>query len=177
MAVTNLKYKHYTNFYKFLLLLLGDLSLNPGPIQRSPDISSTIWEPLNKKGLHFLHININSLLSKKDEIRCIANKTKAAIIGITESKLDHIVPDSEVNFPGYDILRCNRNRNGGGVPCYIRKDFYFNTRTLHCKEIENFVFDILLPKSKLLTIGVFCRPPNKAEFLDLMVEKFSNSKI
>ena len=57
-----------------------------------------------KRSLHFPHININSLLSKKDEIQCIANKTKAAIIGITESKLDHTVPDSEVNFPGYDIL-------------------------------------------------------------------------
>ena len=103
MAVTNLKYKNCTNFYKFFLLLSGDVTLNLGPIQRSPDISSTIWEPLNK-GLHFLHININSLLLKKDEIRCIGNKTKAAIIGITESKLDHTVPDSEVNFLGYDIL-------------------------------------------------------------------------
>ena len=93
LAVNNLKNKNYTNFYKFLLLLSGDVSLNPGPIQRSPDISSTIQEPLNKKGLHFLHININSLLSKKDEIRCIANKIKAAIIGITESKLDHTVPN------------------------------------------------------------------------------------
>ena len=174
MAVANLKYKNYTNFCKFLLLLSGDVSLNPGPIQRSPDISSTIWEPLNKKGLHFLHININSLLLKKDEIKCIANKTKAAIIGITESKLDHTVPDSEVNFPGYDILRCDRNRNGGGVACYIRKDLCFNTRTLHCKEIENLVFDILLPKSKPITIGVFYRPPNQGEFMDLMVEKFSN---
>ena len=106
LAVTNLKYKNYTNFYKFLLLLSGDVSLNPGPVQRSPDINSTIWQPLNKKGLHFLHINLNSLLSKKDEIRSIANKTKAAIIEITESKLDHTVPDSEVNFPGYDNLRC-----------------------------------------------------------------------
>ena len=167
LAVTNLKYKSYTNFYKFLLLLSGDESLNPGPVQRSPDISSTIWEPLNKKGLHFLHININSLLSKKDEIRCIANKTKAAIIGITESKLDHPVPDSEVNFPGYDILRCDRKRNGGGVACYIRKDLYFNTRTLHCKEIENLVFDILLPKSKPITIAVFYRPPNQAEFMNV----------
>ena len=128
LAVTNLKHKNYTNFYKFLLLLSGDVSLNPGPVQRSPDISSTIWEPLNKKGLHFLHININSLLSKKDEIRCIVNKTKAAIIGITESKLDHTVPDSELNIPGYDILRCDRNRNGGGVACYIRKDLCFNTK-------------------------------------------------
>ena len=174
LAVANLNYKNYTNFYKFLLLLSGDVSLNPGPVQRSPDIGSTIWDPLNKKGLHFLHININSLLSKKDEIRCIANKTKAAIIGITESELDHTVPNSGVNFPGYDILQCDRNRNGGGVACYIRKDLRFNTRTLHCKEIENLVFDILLPKSKAITVGVFYRPPNQAEFTDLMVKIFSN---
>ena len=137
MAVANLKYKNYTNFYKFLLLLSGDVSLNPGPVQRSSDITSTIREPLNKKDLHFLHININSLLSKKDEIRCIANKTKTAITGITESKLDHTVPDSGANFPGYDILRCDKNRNGGGVACYMSKDLCFNTRTLHCKEIES----------------------------------------
>ena len=143
LTVTNLKYKKYTSFYKFLLLLSRDVSLNPAPIQRSPDISSTIWETLNKKGLHFLHININSLLSEKDEIRCIANETKAAIIGITESKLDYTVPDSEVNFPGYAILRCDRNRNDSGVASYIRKDLCFNTRTLQFKKIENLVFDIL----------------------------------
>ena len=65
LTVTNLKHKNYTNLYKFLLLLSGDVSLNPGPVQRSPDISSTIWEPLNKTDLYFLHININNLLSKK----------------------------------------------------------------------------------------------------------------
>ena len=58
-----------------------------------------IWEPLNKQGLHFLHININSWLSKRDKIIFIPNKAKAAIIGITESKVDHTVADSEVNFP------------------------------------------------------------------------------
>ena len=99
-AVTNLKYKNYTNFYKFLLLLSEDISLNPGRVKRFPDISSTVWEPFNKKGLHFLHIYISSLHSKKYEIRCIANKTKAVIIGMTESKLDHTAPELEVNFPG-----------------------------------------------------------------------------
>ena len=75
---------------------------------------------------------------------------------ITKSKLDHTVPDSEVNFPGYDVLRCDRIRNDGGVACYIRKDLWFNTRTLHCKEIENLVFYIPLPKLKSITLGVFC---------------------
>ena len=43
--------------------------------------------------LIFLHININSLQLKNDEIRGIANKTKAAITRITESKLYHTIPD------------------------------------------------------------------------------------
>ena len=72
-------------------------------------------ETTYKKGLHFLHININSLLPKTDELKCIASKAKTAVIGITESKLDHTVSDLEFNLPGYDILWCNRNRNGGGV--------------------------------------------------------------
>ena len=56
----------------------------------------------------------------------------------------------------------------------FKKDLCFNTRSLHYKEIENLVFDILLPKSKPITTGVFYRPTNQAEFMDLMVEKFSN---
>ena len=168
LAITNLKYNNYTNFYKFLSLLSWHVSLNPGPIQKSPDTSSTIGEPLNKV-LQFLHININSLFLKKDKIRSIASKTKAGIIGKAETKLDHTVPDSEVNFPEYDILQCDKNRNGGGVTCYIRKDLCFNTRTLHCQEIENVGFDILLPKSNPIT--VFYRPPNQAEFMDLVIKK------
>ena len=64
LAITNLKYKDYNNFYQFLLLLLGDVSLNPGPVQISPAVNPNIWEPLNKKGLHFLHINIKQFTSK-----------------------------------------------------------------------------------------------------------------
>ena len=173
LAITNLKYKDYKNFYQFLLLLSGDVSLKPGPVQISPAVKVNIWEPLNKNGLHFLHINMNSLLPKTDELKCIANKANAAIIRITESKLDHNEPDLEVNLPGYDILRYYRNRNGGGVACYIRKDLCFNTRPLNCKEIENIIFGILLPKSKPITIGVFYRPPNQANFMELIVKSFS----
>ena len=87
-------------------------------------VNTNICEPLNKKGFHFIHIYINSLLPKIDELKCVANKTKAAITGITESKLDHTVLDLEVNFPGYDILRCDRNRNKGGVLLVIEGRIY-----------------------------------------------------
>ena len=150
LAISNLKYRNYNSFYQVLFLLSGDVSLNPGPAQISPPVNVNIWEPFNKKGLHFLHINKNSLLPKINELKCI-----------------------EINLPGYDILQCDRNRNGGGVACYIRKDLRFNTRALNCKEIENIIFDILLPKSKPITICIFYRPPNQANFMQLIVKSFS----
>ena len=125
LAITNVKYKDCNNFYQFLLLISGDVSLHPGPVQKSPAVNVNISEPLNKIGLCFLHININSLLPKIDELKCIANKTKTAIIGIIESKLDYTVRDLVVNLPGYDILRCDRNRHHcAGVACYIRKNLF-----------------------------------------------------
>ena len=52
----------------------------------------------NKRGLPMIHLNINSVLSKVDELRVIAKKSKAAVIGVTESKLDATVLDGEVNI-------------------------------------------------------------------------------
>ena len=172
MAITNLNYNDQNNFYQFSLLLSGDVSLNPGPVQKSSAVNTNIWKPLNRRYLHFLHININSLLKKIDKLRCIINKTKAAIIGITEKKLDHTVSNLEVNVPGRDILWCDRNGNRGGVACYVRNDLNFNKSALHCREVENIIFDILLPKSKPLTIGVSNRPPNQTKFMELVVKNF-----
>ena len=93
-------------------------------------------------------------------------------MGITESKLDYTVPDLEVNLPVYDILRYDRNRDVGGATCYIRKDLCFNERPLNCQEIENIIFDILLTKSKPITIGVFYRPPNQVNFMESTVKVF-----
>ena len=49
LAITNLKYKDYNNFYQFFLLLSGDISLNPQLVRISPAVNTNIWEPLNKK--------------------------------------------------------------------------------------------------------------------------------
>ena len=72
--------------------------------------------------MHFLHINVNSLLSKIDELRDVVGHTKPTILGITESKLDSSVSDQEVDISGYSILRSDRNRYGGSVACCIRAD-------------------------------------------------------
>ena len=141
------KFKNKKNPFLFqhLLLLSGDISLNPGPNQIY-QLKNEIWSPFKKRGLHFLHININSLLPKIDELRSIAGKTNAAIIGISETKLDNSVFDTEINIENYTIIRRDRNRNGGGVACYIRNDIRFNELNIFSSEVENICLNILLKR-------------------------------
>ena len=65
--------------------------------------------------LNFIHLNINSILSKIDELRLIAIKTNAAVIGITEYKIDESVLDGEIKIDGYIPVRNDRNRVRGGL--------------------------------------------------------------
>ena len=122
-----------------MLLVSGNISLNPGLCQIQ-FIDSKSWEPLKTRDLHFCHLNVNRALSKIDELRDITNYIKPAILGITESKLDSSVTNAEVNINGYSIIRNDRNRNGGGVACYIRNDLCFNIKNIFSNSIEHAFF-------------------------------------
>ena len=103
-----------------LLLLSGDISLNPGPVHQDTLQCLNEWNVFKNRGLHLIHLNINSLLQKIEELRYIAKSTNAAVIGICESKLDASVLDPEISIDNYKILRYDRNRQGGGAACYVR---------------------------------------------------------
>ena len=77
---------------------------------------------------HIYNLNVNSLLPKIDEVNLIANKSNATILGISETKLDNTIMDSELEIEGYDLICSDRNRHGGGVACYIKKDRHYNVR-------------------------------------------------
>ena len=51
-----------------------------------------------------MHLNINSLLPEIDELRHIARLTNAAVIRISESKLDDPVLTSEIQIDEYDLF-------------------------------------------------------------------------
>ena len=92
------------------------------------------------------------------------------MIGISESKLDSTVLDLEIYIENYEILRFDRNRHGGGVACYIRSEISYKLSYLLPNEIENFTFDILMPHTKPITIGIIYRPPNQSKLLDIFEE-------
>ena len=64
VTLREMNYRDHTKFFRLILLLSGDINLNPGPTQ----ISKT-WSVFKKLGLHFVHINIKSLPSKIEELR------------------------------------------------------------------------------------------------------------
>ena len=88
----------------------------------------------------------------------------ATLIGITESKLDKTIPDNEVKIDGYELKRADRNRQGGGVACYIRKHLSFNLRENFSVDLVNIFFDSFLPRSKPILIGIIYRPPDTSGF-------------
>ena len=102
---------HNCNLYYLLLLLLsGDITLNPGSFHNLQPLDHDEWNIFKKRGLHLFHLNINSLLPKINELRHIARLTNAAVIGISESKLDDSVPTSEIQIDENDLLCCDRDR-------------------------------------------------------------------
>ena len=124
LSVSQLTYRNSNSYDRLLQLLSGDISLNPGPFHNLQPLDHDKWNVFKHRGPHLLHLNINSLLPKIDELRHIARLTNAAVIGISESKLDDSVLTSEIQIDEYD-LRCDRNRHGlgrggegRGVTCY-----------------------------------------------------------
>ena len=92
------------------------------------------------------------------------------ILGIIESKLDSSITNAEVNINDYSIIGNDRNRNGGGVACYIRNDLFFDTEnSFHW---TCFLLEILIPKVKPTAIGIFYRPSNVNDFLNTFSKNF-----
>ena len=83
LSVSQLMYCNSNSYHR---LLLGDISLNSGPFHNLQPLDQNEWNIFKHRALHFLHLNINSLLPEIDELRHIARLTNAAVIEICESK-------------------------------------------------------------------------------------------
>ena len=133
-ALSKVHLNKYGSYFEFIPLLSGDINLNPGPT--TPKRNDILWELLSfhncsfsteqmdyqlhplsvvgsdawnifqKRGMHFIHLNINSLLPKIDEIRYVAKLTNATVNRLSETKVDKTVFSSE------DLVRSNRSRRG-----------------------------------------------------------------
>ena len=90
--------------------------------------------------------------------------------------------DSELYIEGYDLIRSDRNRHGGGVACYIKNERHYNIRGNYPTDFKNIFPDLLLPNYKPILIGILYRPPDQSGFLDMVspaiadMEDFDNQE-
>ena len=106
----------------------------------------------------------------------MAKLSDASIIGISESKLDETVLEGEICIDGYELIRADRNRKGGGVACYIKSNLAFNQRKDFSNDIEKIFFDILLPNSKPILVGIIYQPPDQSGFLTKLTDAIKGTE-
>lgn len=86
---------------KILFMLAGNIQPNPGPF----DIKCLLTPAdfLNRLGLGFVHLNVQSLVPK-----IWAQTTDTDFIALTETCLRKSVSDNEITVSGYNVFRANR---------------------------------------------------------------------
>ncbi|MEW8544911.1 MAG: reverse transcriptase family protein [Candidatus Thiodiazotropha sp.] len=149
----------------FLILLSGDIELNPGPDSvggsTDSDTSSSISSlHMLSNHLSIMHLNIQSIVPKLDLIKCETDAYDVLIF--SESWLNPQVKNDKIileNFwPPFRTDRCDRP--GGGVAIYVRETFSCKRRPdLEMRGLEAVWVEIQI-KSRKILVGGFYRPPN-----------------
>ena len=98
------------------------------------------------RGFKIGHLNIRSLVKNIDQLRIYLSNQKYNILSINETMLDRTISNYEINISGYDIVRKERNRNGGGVALYIRNVIDYKIRNDLMNELK------ILKQSRLRSV-------------------------
>ena len=113
-----------------LVLMSGDVELNPGP-----DTGTQ-----HRCALSLIHLNIRSIRNKFDYIT--NNFLDFDILCFTESHLDDTVDSESVFIDSFSVYRKDRSSNSGGLLTYVSNNLYsvrlldLETDSVHSVRIE-----------------------------------------
>ena len=142
----------------------------------------SLHEKLGKhKGLKFIHLNVRSLLPKIDEIRFLVHSADLDVVCINESWLDDSVNNNEIAIVGYNVIRNDRNRHGGGVIMYIKETISYICRSdLQNQTVEAVWIELAAQSTNPVLCCSVYRPPSAGidyyETLLDMLDKVTDEK-
>jgi hypothetical protein len=84
------------------------------------------------------------------------------IMSFSETRLNSTIPDSMIHIDGYDIIRKDRSRNGGGAVCiYLRSSINYKIRhDLIPPDLGIICIEISKPQSRPFVVITVYRPPD-----------------
>ena len=124
------------------------------PNQHIDSVESTVNIPSlsdflpSGRGFKIAGLKINSLTKHIDELRILIADYSIDIFSINETKLGDSIKSCEVHIPGYEFIRCDRNRHGGGVGFYIKTSINLVVRS------DLNVFNLEYPESLMLASAI-----------------------
>ena len=109
-----------------------DINVNRQNIDTIDSSQCKAMEGTNKHDhhLHILYYNARSIVSKLDELHAIVQIKQPHIVCIVETWLPSDIMDNELQLPGYQHMRLDRNRHGGGILMYVHN-------MISCKVLVN----------------------------------------
>ena len=127
------------------------------------------------------HLNITSLPKHVDELRLQLTSQPIDVLGLNETRLDNSIDNGLININEYEILRKDRNRMGGGVAIYYRKNLNVLNRNEIVPDIlEAVCIEVRNPKSKPFLIVSLYRPPNSRcqilNEIEMLVKNLDNEE-
>ena len=139
-----------------LLLLCGDVERSPGPKQKT-----------EKKKNSICHWNLNSIaahnFAKLVLLKTYNSVHKFDIIFLSETNLDsNILPDdSNLEIPGYNLVRSNHPSKRGGVCIYYKS--YLPLRIININYLKECVRFEVMVGDKLCNFIALCRSPSQSQ--------------
>ena len=123
-----------------------------------------VWDPRSKpKGLLGGHLNIRSVHAKQTQLEHLLSHSNLDFLGLSETWLHPKSPESETNFPGYNLFRKDRvgGKVGGGVLIYVRDSIKCNVIEWSHKELNFDCIGLNIMLSPEMSFTVIClyRPP------------------
>ena len=80
-------------------------------------------------------------------------------MSFSETRLNSTIPDSLIHIDGYDIIRKDRSRNGGGVCIYLRSSINYQTgHNLIPPDLEAICIEVSKPHSRPFVVVTVYRP-------------------
>ena len=72
-------------------------------------------------GFKIAALNIASLVRHIDELKKVMSSQTLDILAINKTRLDSTIADKDISIIGYNVIRKDRSRHGGGVLLYVKE--------------------------------------------------------
>ena len=122
----------------------------------------------------FAHININSIFNKLHHVCELLESTKLDFLCVSETKIDETTPSAAIEHPGYNLIRRDRTKSGGGLALYVKK-CYSNLISQVSSDFELIYFKLRIKRTTYNFVTAY-KPPNEScEIFNSHLEEFIQS--